>query len=447
MSCFCSTASRGWRAVIIRSQQAKAAPCRAAWNAKALLKPKRFFGAARNVEEGGSLTILATALIETGSRMDEVIFEEFKGTGNMELHLDRSLVEKRLYPAIHILQSGTRREDLLYHPEEWERVQLLRKTMAALPPLEAMEQLIKNLHATKSQRGTLARGSAVIASDAQLAEILPRLQTFDRVAVDTEADSLHCYFEKLCLIQLTFDGEDLLVDPLARIDLQPLCSALAEKEIVLQGMDFDLRLLRRTFEFPVREVFDTVIAARMLGLREFSLAALVQHYFDVTLAKGSQKANWARRPLPPAMEEYAKNDTHYLLPAGGENGGADARRSAAWNGSVNRASARSSRRSSRASAIPDDAWRITGSGTLPPRTGAVLRAIWQWRDHEAQQADRPVVSHSAKQRDDRGRQAICRWRDPGFRHLVRTPAARISGGRAGGARRCRNPPGRSGRRA
>ncbi len=125
---------------------------------KALLKPKRFFGAARNVEEGGSLTILATALIETGSRMDEVIFEEFKGTGNMELHLDRSLVEKRLYPAIHILQSGTRREDLLYHPEEWERVQLLRKTMAALPPLEAMEQLIKNLHATKSNAELLLAG-------------------------------------------------------------------------------------------------------------------------------------------------------------------------------------------------------------------------------------------------------------------------------------------------
>jgi transcription termination factor Rho len=125
---------------------------------KALLKPKRFFGAARNVEEGGSLTILATALIETGSRMDEVIFEEFKGTGNMELHLDRSLVEKRLYPAIHTLQSGTRREDLLYHPEEWERVKLLRKTMAALPPLEAMEQLINNLQATKTNAELLLAG-------------------------------------------------------------------------------------------------------------------------------------------------------------------------------------------------------------------------------------------------------------------------------------------------
>jgi transcription termination factor Rho len=126
--------------------------------AKALIKPKKFFGSARNVEEGGSLTILATALIETGSRMDELIFEEFKGTGNMELHLDRALQEKRLYPAIHVLQSATRREDLLYHPEEWERVQELRKTMAALPPIEAMEKLIENLEATKTNAELLLSG-------------------------------------------------------------------------------------------------------------------------------------------------------------------------------------------------------------------------------------------------------------------------------------------------
>lgn len=126
--------------------------------AKALLKPKKFFGSARNVEEGGSLTILATALVDTGSKMDQVIFEEFKGTGNMELHLDRSLVEKRLYPAIHVLQSGTRREDLLYHPDEWQAVQVLRKTMAALPPIEAMEKLIENLQATKSNAELLLAG-------------------------------------------------------------------------------------------------------------------------------------------------------------------------------------------------------------------------------------------------------------------------------------------------
>jgi transcription termination factor Rho len=126
--------------------------------AKALIKPKKFFGSARNVEEGGSLTVLATALTETGSRMDELIFEEFKGTGNMELHLDRALQEKRLYPAIHPLLSATRREELLYHPDEWERVLMLRKTMGALPPLEAMEKLIDNLHATKTNAELLLSG-------------------------------------------------------------------------------------------------------------------------------------------------------------------------------------------------------------------------------------------------------------------------------------------------
>jgi transcription termination factor Rho len=125
---------------------------------KALTKPKKFFGSARNAEEGGSLTILATALTETGSRMDEVIFEEFKGTGNMELHLDRGLQEKRLYPAIHPLQSATRHEELLYHPDEWERVQMLRKTMAALPPIEAMEKLIENIEATKTNAELLLSG-------------------------------------------------------------------------------------------------------------------------------------------------------------------------------------------------------------------------------------------------------------------------------------------------
>src|SRR5437588_13052773 len=96
---------------------------------KALMKPKKFFSAARNVEGGGSLTIVATALIETESRMDELIFEEFKGTGNMELHLDRVLTEQRSFPAFHVTMSGTRREELLYHPDEFERVNILRKAL------------------------------------------------------------------------------------------------------------------------------------------------------------------------------------------------------------------------------------------------------------------------------------------------------------------------------
>jgi transcription termination factor Rho len=116
----------------------------------ALQKPKRFFGAARCIEEGGSLTILATALIDTGSRMDEVIFEEFKGTGNMELHLDRRLVDKRVWPAIDIRASGTRREELLLHPEELPLVWLLRKVLSDRNPVEAMELLTTRLKKTRS---------------------------------------------------------------------------------------------------------------------------------------------------------------------------------------------------------------------------------------------------------------------------------------------------------
>ena len=119
-------------------------------DANALQKPKRFFGAARNIENGGSLTIIATALVDTGSRMDEVIFEEFKGTGNMELALDRALVEKRVYPAINISQSGTRKEDLLMHPDELQRTWILRKAVNSVPPVEAMEVLISRLKKTKS---------------------------------------------------------------------------------------------------------------------------------------------------------------------------------------------------------------------------------------------------------------------------------------------------------
>lgn len=116
----------------------------------ALHRPKRFFGAARNIEEGGSLTILATALIETGSRMDEVIFEEFKGTGNMELHLDRKLAERRIFPAIDINRSGTRKEELLYTEKELEMAWLLRKLMGSLGPAETMDLLIERLTNTAS---------------------------------------------------------------------------------------------------------------------------------------------------------------------------------------------------------------------------------------------------------------------------------------------------------
>ena len=119
-------------------------------DANALQRPKRFFGAARNIEEGGSLTILATALVETGSRMDDVIYEEFKGTGNMELHLDREIAEKRIYPAININRSGTRREELLTTKEELQKIWILRKLLHPMDSLTAMEFLMERLKATKN---------------------------------------------------------------------------------------------------------------------------------------------------------------------------------------------------------------------------------------------------------------------------------------------------------
>jgi transcription termination factor Rho len=121
-------------------------------DANALQRPKRFFGAARNIEEGGSLTIIATALIDTGSRMDEVIFEEFKGTGNMEIHLDRRLVDRRVFPSIDIQRSGTRKEELLLDANDLNRIWLLRKVLQPMNTVESMEFLLEKMHATKSNR-------------------------------------------------------------------------------------------------------------------------------------------------------------------------------------------------------------------------------------------------------------------------------------------------------
>lgn len=257
----------------------------------------------------------------------------------------------------------------------------------------------------------------MITKDEELAAMLPQLQGVDRIAVDTEADSLHCYFEKLCLIQLSFDGRDYLVDPLAGFDLAPLATALADKEIVLQGADFDLRLLKRSIDFTASRVFDTVIAARLLGIREFSLAALVERYFGVTLKKGSQKANWAQRPLPREMAEYAVNDTHYLLPLANQlDEELQAKGRYEWfQQSCERARVQSAVQRMR---DEDEAWRISGAGTLPPRAAAVLRALWQWRDREAQVADRPPFHILQNHLLLQAAQDFDRGHTPDFKHLT-----------------------------
>jgi len=256
----------------------------------------------------------------------------------------------------------------------------------------------------------------MIATDSQLAELLPQLESVDRIAVDTEADSLHCYYEKLCLVQLSFGGNDYLIDPLAQLDLAPLSAALAEKEIVLQGADFDLRLLRRSINFIATRIFDTVIAARLLGIRAFSLAALVEQYFGVSLTKGSQKANWAKRPLPKHMAEYAMNDTRYLLPLA-EKLEAQLRergRLEWFRQSCQRALEQTAVQRVR---DEDETWRITGAGTLDGRTSAVLRELWQWRDKEAQAADRPPFHILQNHLLLRAAQDFAAGQIPDFRHF------------------------------
>jgi len=152
----------------------------------------------------------------------------------------------------------------------------------------------------------------VIDSEPKLTNYLAVLRSADWVAVDTEADSLHAYPEKVCLIQISTTSSDRLVDPLAGLDLAPLLDALTGHELIMHGADYDLRLLRKHHEFVPSAIFDTMLAARLLGLRQFGLSHLVEKFLGVKLEKGPQKANWAVRPLTERMERYARNDTHYL---------------------------------------------------------------------------------------------------------------------------------------
>src|SRR5947208_4104285 len=274
----------------------------------------------------------------------------------------------------------------------------------------------------------------VIASERQLADLIRQIQAADRVALDTEADSLHSYREKLCLVQISMpsavilsnvegsrgtaskvalpDGKpglaasggsvaastslgmsvqsvcDFIVDPLSNLDLEPLRCALEPREIILHAADYDLRMLRRGLHFTASRIFDTVIAARLLGIREFSLGALVKRFFGVELHKHSQKANWALRPLPVRMLKYALDDVHYLLPLAAklEEELERVQRRDWFRQSCRRAVELAAAERER---IQDDLWRIGGAGALDPHAGAVLRALWQWREAEAEMADRP----------------------------------------------------------
>ena len=235
----------------------------------------------------------------------------------------------------------------------------------------------------------------MIDTDAKLAALLPTIQSAAWLALDTEADSLHAYPEKVCLLQISTVAGDRLIDPLAGLNLDPFLDALNAHELIMHAADYDLRLLRKHHEFVPSAIFDTMLAARLLGEQHFGLGALVEKFLGVKLDKGPQKADWARRPLTERMEIYARNDTHYLKPIADKlKLELQQKNRLAWH---QESCARLITDCSRPPVVDaDSVWRIKGSYLLPRPALAVLRELWHWREHEAVAANRPpffVLSH------------------------------------------------------
>ena len=228
----------------------------------------------------------------------------------------------------------------------------------------------------------------MIDTEEKLTALLPALRAAPWIALDTEADSLHAYPEKLCLLQISSEGVEALVDPLTPVDLAPLLNIFGNHHLIMHGSDYDLRLLRKTFDFKPSGIFDTMLAARLLGLREFGLGNLVEKFLNVKLEKGPQKADWSRRPLTPRMEEYARNDTRFLKPL------ADMlREQLREKGRLPWHDEACQRLIEECSVVktpdPDVVWRVKGSFHLGPPALAVLRDLWHWREREAVVANKP----------------------------------------------------------
>jgi ribonuclease D len=228
----------------------------------------------------------------------------------------------------------------------------------------------------------------IITTDAVLDEWCSALNDHDSVAVDTEGDSLHCYFEKLCLIQVTLGTHNVLIDPLEPLDFSKFNTFLSKRRVILHGCDYDLRMLRRGIKFIPGEVFDTYLAARLVGLKEVGLASLVKEFFGIDLPKSSQKANWAKRPLTRAMIEYAINDTLYLVELAerlSERLDALGR----WDWFKESCAKAVSAAAEDREKDPERIWKIPGSAGLQGISLAVLKELWLWREEEAKSVDKP----------------------------------------------------------
>ncbi len=219
--------------------------------------------------------------------------------------------------------------------------------------------------------------------------MVDRLRPATRIALDTEADSLHSYAEKVCLIQATFGEENYIIDPLGELDLSGFLAALADKPILLHGADYDLRLLRASFGFrPQAPVFDTMLAAQLLGYEQIGQAALVERFVGVTLSKQGQKSDWSRRPLPERLLIYACNDTRYLETVADQLAdGLEQKSRVGWH--VESCVAVVDATAEDAEPDPDEAWRVKHVSLLKPQERAFAREIWSWREEEARKTDRP----------------------------------------------------------
>ena len=228
-----------------------------------------------------------------------------------------------------------------------------------------------------------------VCNSATLEKLIRSIGDGESVAVDMEADSLHSYFEKVCLIQLSVGDEHFVVDPFVDLDFGGLVEVLAPKRLILHGADYDLRLMRAWKGFRARgEVFDTMIAAQLLGIEQIGLAALIQQFLEVTIEKGSQKSDWSRRPLSQTQLRYAVNDTRYLEELSEcLHGELRERGRVEWHRESCRAMVEATGRDRERD--PEEAWRIKGAGRLTHRRLAYLRELWIWRDMLARRADRP----------------------------------------------------------
>jgi len=219
---------------------------------------------------------------------------------------------------------------------------------------------------------------------------LARVGGHDQIAVDTEADSLHSYFDKVCLIQISLPDEDLVVDPLVRIDLSKFGRILADPDVtkVFHGGDYDLRILHRDFNFTVRNLIDTSICAQLLGYEGLGLAALLERHFGVKLNKVHQRADWSIRPLPQDMLEYAAMDTHYLIALAAKLRD-ELHALGRWTWALEEFARLESVRF-REVEDEEEAWRKTKNiGALDRRGLAIVRELHGWRDARARKADRP----------------------------------------------------------